>query len=437
MSELRSSAAPARLRPRILIAGSGAVCGLGRNPAAMLDAIRAGRSAIAPIRSFDATGWPVTHAAEIADFDARAMVDDRKLHKFIRRCDFLGIYAGDRAVESAGYARTRDTLDETGSARFADRSGVYVGSGGGAFENQYDYFPLMSETQGALAGFGAKLSEMVNPMWLLRTLPNNVLCHVGIRNRLKGVNACITNHSVGGSLAVIEANEALRNGEADRAIAIGHDTPIEPQNILYYHGCGLLAPDALKPFDLSRTGSVFGEGAGALALETEASLAARGGHAIGEVLGGGYANEALGLLAIRDDGEGVARAIALALADAGVTPEAIGMIVAHGNGTKQSDASEAAALKRIFGARCPPVTAFKWATGHLIAAAGVVETAIALEALRSLVVPGIATLADPDPVCAGLPISRTSQRPTSDIALVLCRGFAGTDAALVVRALPA
>ncbi len=344
MSESRNPVAPARLRPRILIAGSGAVCGLGRNPAAMLDAIRAGRSAIAPIRSFDATGWPVTHAAEIADFDARAMVDDRKLHKFIRRSDFLGIYAGDRAVESAGYARTRDTLDETGSARFADRSGVYVGSGGGAFENQYDYFPLMSETQGALEGFGAKLSEMVNPMWLLRTLPNNVLCHVGIRNRLKGANACITNHSVGGSLAVIEANEALRNGEADRAIAIGHDTPIEPQNILYYHGCGLLAPDALKPFDSSRAGSVFGEGAGALALETEASLAARGAHAIGEVLGGGCANEALGLLAIRDDGEGAARAIALALSDAGVTPEAIGMIVAHGNGTAQSDASEAAAM---------------------------------------------------------------------------------------------
>ena len=147
--------------PRILIAGSGAVCGLGRDPAAMLDAICAGRSAIAPIRSFDATGWPVTHAAEIADFDARAMVDDRKLHKFIRRSDLLGIYAGDRAVESAGYARTRDTLDEAGSVRFADRSGVYVGSGGGAFENQYDYFPLMSATQGALEGFGAKLSVLL------------------------------------------------------------------------------------------------------------------------------------------------------------------------------------------------------------------------------------------------------------------------------------
>ncbi|MGE5668844.1 MAG: beta-ketoacyl synthase N-terminal-like domain-containing protein, partial [Betaproteobacteria bacterium] len=269
--------------PRILIAGSGAVCGLGMDPAAMFDAILAGRSAIAPIQDFDTAGWPVTHSAAIADFNPRALVEDRKLHKFIRRTDLLGIYAGDRAAETAGYAHYRETLDEGASARFADRTGIYVGSGGGAFENQYDYFPLMSETGGDLQGFGAKLAESVNPMWLLRTLPNNVLCHVGIRNRLKGSNACVTNHSVGGSLAVIEAAEALKQGEADRAIAIGHDTPIEPQNILYYHRCGLLAREALRPFDAAREGSVFGEGAGALALETEGALAARGGTAIGEV----------------------------------------------------------------------------------------------------------------------------------------------------------
>ena len=423
--------------PRILIAGSGAVCGLGMDPAAMFDAILGGRSAIAPIQGFDTAGWPVTNAAAIADFNPRALVEDRKLHKFIRRTDLVGIYAGDRAAETAGYARYRETLDEGSSARFADRTGLYVGSGGGAFENQYDYFPLMSETGGDLQAFGAKLAESVNPMWLLRTLPNNVLCHVGIRNQLKGANACITNHSVGGSLAVIEAAEALRNGEADRAIAIGHDTPIEPQNILYYHRCGLLAPDMLRPFDAARQGSVFGEGAGALALETEAALAARGGSAIGEVLGGGYVSEATGLLAIRDDVDGVARAIALALSDAGITAADVGMVVAHGNGTVQSDASEALGIRRVFGDRCPPVTAFKWATGHLIAAAGIVETTIALAALRANVVPGIATLSAPDPVCAGLAISREPQRPASDIALVLCRGFAGTDAAIVVRALPA
>src|SRR5689334_12987346 len=419
---------------RIVITGTGAVCGAGRNPREMLAAILEGRSAIAPIRGWDTNGWPVTHAAEIADFNARALVDDRKLHKLIRRTDLLGIYAGDRAAEGAGYAPYRDSLPEADAAQFSDRTGIYVGSGGGAFENQYDYFPLMAEAKGDLRAFGANLADTVNPMWLLRTLPNNVLCHVGIRNRLKGTNGCITNHGVGGALAVIEAAEAVRNGEADRALAVGHDTPIEPQNVLYYHRCGLLARDTLRPFDARRSGSVFGEGAGALALETEASAKSRNAPVLGEVLGGGYTSEASGLLAIRDDGDGVARAIEAALADAGIDAADVGMVVAHGNGTEQSDASEAAALRRIFGAKCPPITAFKWALGHLIAAAGIVETTIALDALRAGTVPGIATLEATDASCVDLPLSRSAQTPRSDVALVLCRGFAGTDAALLVRA---
>jgi 3-oxoacyl-[acyl-carrier-protein] synthase-1 len=419
---------------RVLITGTGAVCGAGRDPESMLDAIGEGRSAIRSIQGWDTTGWPVRHAAEIVDFNARALVDDRKLHKFIRRTDLVGIYAGDRAAEAAGYAAYRETLAPEASAQFADRAGIYVGSGGGAFENQYDYFPLMSEAHGDLQKFGRDLAGTVNPMWLLRTLPNNVLCHVGIRNRLKGTNACITNHSVGGTLAVIEATEALRNGEADRALAIGHDTPIEPQNVLYYYECGLLANDGLKPFDAARSGSVFGEGAGAFALETETAARSRGAPIVGEVLGGGYASEASGLLAIRDDGDGVVRSIEAAFADARIGPADVGMIVAHGNGTALSDASEATALRRVFGARCPPVTAFKWALGHLIAAAGIVEATIALAALRRKTVPGIATLDRPAPECADLPFSRSSQVPRSDVALILCRGFASTDAALLVRA---
>ena len=419
---------------RTLITGTGAVSGLGRDPAAMLGAILEGRSAIRPLAGWDTTGWPVTQAAEIPDFNARTLVDDRKLHKLIRRTDLVGIYAGDRAAEAAGYVGHRESLSAQASAQFADRTGIYVGSGGGAFENQYDYFPLMSEARGDLRTFGRELADTVNPMWLLRTLPNNVLCHVGIRNRLKGANACITNHSVGGTLAVIEAMEALRTGEAERALAIGHDTPIEPQNVLYYHACGLLATDGLRPFDASRTGSLFGEGAGAFALETESAARARGAPVIGEVLGGGYVTEASGLFAIRDDGDGVARSIEAAMTDARVERDAIGMIVAHGNGTSMSDASEATGLRRVFGHRCPPVTAFKWALGHLIAAAGIVEATIALEALRRKTVPGIATLARPAAEAAGLPLSRGAQEPKSDIALVLCRGFAGTDAALIVRA---
>ena len=311
---------------------------------------------------------------------------------------------------------------------------MIVGSGGGSYQTQYDFFPLMSEAKGDLEVFGRELEAMVNPMWLLRILPNNVLCHIGIKYGLKGANSCITNHSVSGALAIIEAAEVLRAGEADHVVAVGHDAPIEPQLVLYYHSVGLLASDALRPFDVERQGSLFGEGAGALVLETEAAAAARGAPIFGEFLGSGFASEAQGLLAIREDGEGLAAAMTLALDDAGIRPADVGMIVAHGNGTRQSDSSEAQAIRRVFGSGAPPVTAFKWAFGHLLAAAGSLEAALGLLALRNKVVPGIATLNEIDPQFSDLPVSAAAQAPRSDVALILCRGFGGTNAALVLRA---
>jgi 3-oxoacyl-[acyl-carrier-protein] synthase-1 len=418
---------------RIVITGSGAVCAAGAQPEAILASVMAGRSAIGPIGQWDTSRWPTHVAGEIPDFNARAMVDDRKLHKLIRRTDLVGLYAAGQAIAQSGIVGERDALPSAEAAVYSDRTGVIVGSGGGNFQNQYDFFPLLTEAHGDLPAFGRELSNVVNPMWLLRTLPNNVLGHIGIKYGLKGTNACITNHSVGGLLAVIEAFEALRNGEADRVVAVGHETPVEPQMVLYYYRLGLIAADTLRPFDTARDGSQFGEGAGALVLETESSARRRGAEIVGEVLGSGYATEGEGLLAIRDDGDGPARAIAQALDDAGLAPADVGMIVAHANGTRPSDASEAAAIRTVFGAAAPPVTGFKWSFGHLIAAAGIVETVVALAALKAGVVPGIATLRELDPACAGLPVSAAAQAPRSRIALVLCRGFAGTNAALLVR----
>jgi 3-oxoacyl-[acyl-carrier-protein] synthase-1 len=178
----------------------------------------------------------------------------------------------------------------------------------------------------------------------------------------------------------------------------------------------------------------MGEGAAALVLETEQSAAARGAAVLGEILGGGSASEGEGLLPIRDDGDGLARAIAIAIDGAGLRAGDVGMVVAHGNGTGAGDASEARALQAVFGAAPPPVTAFKWALGHLLAASGIVELVVALAALRERTVPGIATLQRVDPACAALPVSRSPQAPRSDVALILSRGFGGTNAALVVRA---
>ena len=418
---------------RIVITGSGAICGSGKSPSEIVEALRAGRSAIRPIEQWDASKWPARVAAEVPDYNGGALAGDRKLLKLIRRTDVFGLHAAGQAIAAAGLIPYRDSLPAEDAAAYNDATGIYVGSGGGGYQSQYEYFPLLTAAAGSLDKFGRELAATVNPMWLLRTLPNNVLCHVGIRHGLKGPNACITNHSVSGPLAIAEAAEAIRAGECERAVAVGHDASIEPQMILYYHRVGLLSEEPVRPFDAGRSGSSMGEGAAALVLETEASAASRKATVLGEFLGSGYGSDGLGLLPISAEGEGLGRAITNALDNAGLRPDEVGLIVAHANGTRQSDVSEARAIRQVFGAAPPPVTGFKWAFGHLLAASGMVETVVALAAMGEATVPGIANLRLLDPECAGLPVSATTQTPRSDVVLVLARGFGGTNAALLLR----
>jgi 3-oxoacyl-[acyl-carrier-protein] synthase-1 len=419
---------------KIIITGLGAVCGAGLKIEAIWDAIVNGRSAIKEISSWDASHWPVRVAAEVTGVDNRTLVEDRKLHKMISKTDLFGLYAANSAVRQSGLLTHRETLDASALAHFNDRSGVFTGSGGGNYGCNYDFFPAMTAAGGDLKKFGGQFNESVNPMWLLKNLPNNVLCHVGIHYNFKGTNACITNQCVGGVLAVAEAAAAIRAGEADRAIAIGHDAPFEPETLFHYQRLGLLSPETIRPFDRERSGTVFGEGAASVMLETAADAQARQAANLGEFLGSGCATEATGVLDIRPDGDGLSRAIRLALADAGISPEAVGMIVAHGNGTRASDASEALAIRRVFGEDPPPVTGFKWAYGHLIAASGILDLVLTLTALRHRVIPGIPTLNTVDPNFAPFPVSAAPQNPRSDIALVVCRGFGGMNVALLVRA---
>ena len=419
---------------QIAITGSGAVCGAGLSVDAVWTAVISGQSAIAPIEQWDASRWPVQLSAEVRDVDNRTLVEDRKLHKMISRTDLFGLFAADQAVEQSGLLPYRDTFTETEQKEFNDRSGVFAGSGGGNYRGSYEFFPAMTNARGSLNQFGAEFSACVNPMWLLRILPNNVLCHVGIRYGFKGTNACVTNQCVSGMLAMAEAAAALRADEADRAIVASHDTPFEPETLYNYYQLGLLSGDTLRPFDRDRSGMILGEGAAAIVLEKLAPARARGATVLGEFLGAGCVTEATGITDVRPDGDGVARAIQLALADAKISAEEVGLIVAHGNGTRASDASEAAAILRIFDDQPPPVTGFKWAVGHLIAVSGALDLVLTMRALRERIVPGIATLRMVDPQFNALPVSAQPQTPRSDIALVICRGFGGMNVALLVRA---
>jgi 3-oxoacyl-[acyl-carrier-protein] synthase I len=419
--------------PKVVITGWGAVCGTGLTPGEIWNSVTSGRSAIKEISSWDASRWPARMAAEVCGVDNRTLVEDRKLHKLLSRTDLFGLYAAGAAIQDSGLLRHRETLAADAVAGFNDRCGVFAGSGGGNYRSNYDFFPLLTAAAGDLKKFGHELGDTVNPMWLLKILPNNVVCHVGIRHSFKGANACITNQCVGGALAVAEAAAALRAGEADRAVAVGHDTPLEPETVFHYHRLGLMSPDTLRPFDQARCGTVFGEGAAAVTLETLPDAQNRQASILGEFLGSGCTNEATGVVDVRPDGDGVSRAIQVALADADISAEAVGMIVAHGNGTRASDASEVRALRRIFGDDLPPVTGFKWSCGHLIAASGILDLVLALTALKEGIVPGVATLNALDPELAPFPVSPSPQKPRSDIALILCRGFAGMTVASLVR----
>jgi 3-oxoacyl-[acyl-carrier-protein] synthase-1 len=417
----------------IVLTGAGCICGAGRTIDSIWDRILNGESAVAPITQWDAAQWPVGVAAEVPSQDLRTLIEDRRLLKIISRADIFGLYAAAEAIEHSGVLVERDKLLASAQAQFNDRSGVFAGSGGGTFRSTYEFFPLLTQAAGDMEAFGRDLETTVDPMWLLRQLPNNVVCHVGIRHGFRGTNACVTNQCVGGAMAVAEAVAALRSGEADRAVAVGHDAPIEPETILLYHNLGLLAPDILRPFDRARNGTVFGEGAGAVILETAAGAEARGAVVLGQLLGSGCVSEATGVVELLPDGDGLARAIHLALQDAGISPNEVGMVVAHGNGNRASDASEASALRRVFAETLPPVTSFKWALGHSIAASATLDLVVALKALQTKVVPGIATLEGVDPALMPFPVSSHPQQARSDIALLCSRGFGGMNVALVLQ----
>ena len=206
------------------------------------------------------------------------------------------------------------------ATEFNERTAVHTGCGGVAYHYQYDFLPALAAADGDLRAFGEKLGASVNPTWLLQALPNNVLCYLGIAYGFKGANSCITNHSVSGTMAIIEAFHTLRAGDADRAVAVGHDSPIEPETILNLYHLGLLTTDAIRPFDAARSGCLFGDGAAAMVLETQAAAACARRVGARVDSGDGVTTEAGGVLAMRPDGDGEARAIELALDDAGIGP---------------------------------------------------------------------------------------------------------------------
>ena len=414
----------------IVITGYGCLTASGADAAMTWEAVLAGESGIRQAETWDSSGWPYRLAGEIKAYSPRDLIADRKLLKFITRQDVIGLNAVTQAIAHSKIIEHRDGLADPTS--FNDRTGVFVGSPATKYRSQHDYLSPLSKAGGDLREFGVRAMEDVHPMWLLRALPNNVLAYAGIQYGFKGANANVTAHGISGSQAIAEACRYLKDGAIDRAIVVGYDSASELEALPYYASVGLLSSRGLRPFDRNRDGTVLGEGAGSLILETRDEADRRGAKIYGEVLGSSVVSEAEGVLSVREDGAGVSRAIRSALEDSEKSPDEIGMISAHANGTRVSDASEARAFVGVFGASSIPVTGFKWSLGHTIAASGVIESILTLLCLADGRVPGIPTLEELSPDCEGVSASAVEQKPRSSVGIVVSRAFAGLNSCIVL-----
>lgn len=417
---------------RVFITGRSALTASGATADETWDAVLSGHSGIDEIKQWDLSDWSHRLGGELKNFQPAKMLPDRKLIKAISRQDVIGLNAAVQAIEHSQMIAYRDTLNCNES--FNEQTAVYVGSPGNKYFQQYDFLPLMAKTEADMQRFATQLFDEVHPMWLLRILPNNVLAYTGITYGFKGPNHNITNHAVSGVQAILEAYHAIRSGQAERAVVVAYDMGIEPQALFYYQQLGVLSGRHLKPFDNEHDGTILADGAAALVLESEASARARSATCYGELVGGLSASEADGLFSLEADGQPLTYLIEQTLNTAGLDKTDISMIVAHGNGNRKSDNSEALAIGSIFAEEAPPVTAFKWSTGHTLCASGVLDAVMTTYSLAESCAPGIANLQQMAPNCEHLSLSASHQQlHTPSSALVINRGFASMNACLVIK----
>jgi 3-oxoacyl-[acyl-carrier-protein] synthase-1 len=418
---------------RVFITGLSALTACGHTAHETWSAILAGSSGLDEIRQSDLSGWPSRLGGELKNFQPAKLLPDRKLIKVISRQDVMGINVAMQAVEHSQMIAYRNTLAL--SQVFNENTAIYVGSPGNKYFQQYDFLPLLAKTADDMQQFANHLFDEVHPMWLLRILPNNVLAYTGIMYGFRGQNHNITNHAVGGTQAILEAYHAIKQGQVERAIVVAYDVGIEPQALFYYDKLGILSPNHLKPFDRMHNGTLLAEGAAALVLESEASVNTRGAICYGEILGGFSNSEAAGLFSIDSDGKPLTRLLQKTFRELHLSPSDIDMIVAHGNGNKKSDDSEALAIQTVFADYQVPITAFKWAMGHTLCASGIVDMVLTSFALKNHCIPGIASFEKLASSCSGLNISNKHRQLSkkSHCALMLNRGFASMNACVVVK----
>ena len=381
----------------------------------------AGHSGITEITSFDTSGFETRIAAEIRGFDPTAFMNVKEARRADRFTQ-LALAATDEAMQQA-------MLNVTPSN--ADRVGVVVGSGVGGILT-------LSEQYGVLHEKGPRrVSPFLIPMMLVDMAAGQVSIRVGA----KGPNYSTVTACASGSDAIGAGFEMIRRGDVDVAVCGGTEAPICPVAVSGFNAVSALSrrngdpAGASRPFDAGRDGFVIGEGSTILVLEHIENAIARGASPIGEIIGYGASSDAFHITQPPPMGEGGARAMRMAMTKAGLHPEEIDYINAHGTSTPLNDRAETQAIKSALGQEAykTPVSSTKSMTGHLLGAAGALEAGICALSIRDGVIPPTINLEEPDPDCDLDYIPWTARRGKLDVAMSNSLGFGGHNSTLIIR----
>ena len=408
---------------RVVVTGVGLLCGVGNTAPEIWRQLLAGASGMAPIQGFDASGFPVSFAAEVKNFDALNFVEKKEARKMGRFIHFA-FAAAQEAIAQSGLQITPEN---------ADRIGVFIGSGIGGFEI------IEREHSNLLAGGPRKLS----PFFIPATIINMAAGQLSIRYGAKGpisatATACATSaNSIGDSVRMI------LHGDADAMIAGGSEAAVTPLSVGGFAAMRALSTRndeptrASRPFDKDRDGFVIGEGAGILILEELEFARARGARILAEVIGYGMSADAYHMTGIAPEGKGAQRSMLAALKDAGVRPEEVGYINAHATSTPAGDGNESRAIEAVFGEhalnKTLKISGTKSMTGHLLGGAGGLEAGITVLALENQMLPPTINLDAPDPECRLDYVPNQAIPLKFDIALSNSFGFGGINASLIMR----
>lgn len=411
------------MKRRVVVTGLGLVTPIGNTVPLTWSALMAGKSGMDYIKKFDVTDFPVRFAAEIKDFDPLSFIEKkeaRKMGAFIH----YAIAAADEALrDSAHKLPFADDISEC--------VGTYISSGIGDFwAIEREHSKLLNEGPGR-----------VSPFFIPSAIVNLAAGQVSIRTGAKGPNSATATACAAGAHAIGDSFKIIQRGDADTMICGGAESAITPMSVAGFAAMRALSTrndepqKASRPFDAERDGFVIGEGAGILILEELEVAKQRGARIYAEVVGYGMTADAFHITQPDDTQSGVIRVMQKALKDAGVQPEQVGYINAHGTSTPYGDKSETLAIKQTFGEHAYKlaVSSTKSMTGHLLGAAGGIEAVFSVLALHHKMLPPTINYEHPDPECDLDYVPNEAREAEVEYALSNGFGFGGTNAAILFK----